>query len=87
MAAESYVTLVSAEGVTLLTALPVLFVTVILKVAVSPENRHVGVIVMLAFKGLTVRILERAIGDVAVFAPLRAEAVNWIVPGVPDGAV
>jgi hypothetical protein len=76
MAAESYVTRVSADGVTLLTELPVLLVTVILKVAVSPENRHDGVIAMLAFKGLTVRILERAIGDVAVFAPLRAAAVN-----------
>jgi hypothetical protein len=46
-----------------------------MKVAESPVNRHAGVIAMLAFNGLTVKILERTINDVAVFAPLRAEAV------------
>jgi hypothetical protein len=54
-------------GITLLTVLSVLFVTVIVNVAVFPAKIHAGPIAMLAVKGLTDKVLQLALRDVAVF--------------------
>ena len=58
-----------------------MFVTVMVKVAVPPEKIQPGVTAMLAFSGLTLRVLEPKERDVMV-VPLvvLALAVNFTVP-------
>lgn len=77
---------VNGDGLTLFTAAPVLFVTVMVKVAVSPEKTHVGLATMGPLtaipivKRLTVRILEFALLDVTVAILWAIRFTNWIVP-------
>jgi hypothetical protein len=73
---------VRAAGTIFVTVLPVLFATVIVNVAVSPEKTHVG----LAMTGplterpivsrLTTSVLEVALLDVAELVLLRALAIK-----------
>ncbi len=87
---------VKAEGATLATVFPVVFVTVMTKVAVPPVKRQAGLFVMAAVNAqlrpdatLTaedvkeVDVLDVPETDVQL-APVLAQAVNWTVfPTLP----
>src|SRR5579872_5149784 len=94
MTAAPVVNLVSADGTTLLIVPPVVLVTVITKVAVSPEKRHVGLLVMAEVK-LQLRpdetVIAAVVTELDVFdvpetvvqlAPVLAQAVKVTVPAV-----
>lgn len=95
IAAVPVVNFVRADGTTLFTAPPVLFVTVITKVAVSPEKRQVGVTAIAAVRlqlepevmviAGVVTVLEvlDVPETVVQLAPVLAQAVKVTVPGVP----
>ena len=76
---------VSAEGVTLEIVLPVLLVTSILNVAVSPGKiQGEGLATISTLSGLTRSVLETAGLDVALLVLLRTLAVKNTVPELVD---
>src|SRR5262245_53414359 len=73
---------VSAEGVMLVNGLPVLFVTFMAKVAVSPEKWQVAaaygpVIVIWTLSGLTLSVFDDALRDVTE-APARTSVTPYL---------
>jgi len=87
---------VKAEGATLVTVVPVVFVTVMTKVAVDPGKRQAGLFVMAAVNAqlrpdatLTAEdVMEFDVLDVPEtdmqLAPVLAQPVNWTVfPTLP----
>lgn len=76
---------VSAEGVTLEIALPVLLVTSILNVAVSPGKMQEGLAIIPTLSGLTKSVLETAAREVALLVLLRTLAVKYTVPELAVG--